>query len=45
MRRWGTWNKGQLGLALAALLLPGGVYLLAWLLVREWLGQPKGGKP
>jgi len=45
MRRWGTSDKGQLGIVLAALLLPGGLYLVAWLLIRGRLGQPKGGKP
>ena len=45
MCRWVTSNKGQLGIVLAALLLPGGFYLLAWLLIRKWLGQPEERKP
>ena len=43
MRLWGRSNKGSLGFALAALLLPGGLCLLAWLLIRKWFGQEKEG--
>ena len=45
MRHWGSSIKGPLGVFLAALLLPGGFLLLAWLLYREWLAQLEERKP
>ena len=44
MRHWGSSIKGPLGVFLAALLLPGGFLLLAWLLYRKWLAQPEERK-
>jgi hypothetical protein len=40
MFRQGGSIKGQLGVVLAALLLPGGFLLLAWVLYRKFLTQP-----
>jgi hypothetical protein len=45
MRRQGGSIKGQLGIFLAALLLPGGSLLLLWVLSRKFLGQPVGSRP
>jgi hypothetical protein len=38
-------STGSLGLFLAALLLPGGFLVLAWLLYRKWLAQSEKRQP
>jgi hypothetical protein len=45
MRRWGSVIAGPLGVFVAALLLPGGFLLLAWLLYRRYCPADVARRP